>query len=113
MNGCRATKPVVCCVWKSCVFFVQRGREQKALRALRLVYRLNHLHRGRDCHFPIKSVHVETGGANEGGMAKKMGRLVQFCEQVKQVREMVLIIQLVLVMACIIVSCLEASEPNG
>ena len=75
---------------------VQRGREEKALRALRLAYRLNHLHRGGGDHFRIKSIPVETRGADEGGVAKRgsncggtrvVQRLARFRGQLVQVRD--------------------------
>ena len=74
----------------------QRGREQKALKALRLVYRLNHLHRGDGSNFRIKSIRVGIRGGDKEGVANRGGdgggsrivqRLAKFRRQLVQVRD--------------------------
>lgn len=69
---------------------VQTGREKKALKVLRMVHRLNHLHKGgEDVQFSIKGVRVTTGQDKKQHMAKETGcgrRQARFYEMIKQVR---------------------------
>lgn len=68
---------------------VQTGREKKALKVLRRVHRLNHLHKGEDVQFSIKGVRVMTGQDNKQHVANKTGcgrRQARFYEMIKQVR---------------------------
>ena len=67
---------------------LQKGREQKAMKALRLAYWLNHLHRSRGQHFPVKSIRLESRRDNEGDGPKGKGvahRLTVFGGQMRQV----------------------------
>ena len=67
---------------------LQKGQEQKAMKALRLAYWLNHLHRSRGQHFPVKSIRLESRHDNEKDGPKGKGvarRLAVFGGQVRQV----------------------------
>ena len=69
---------------------MQHGKTEEAIRNLRLVHRINNLHRSK-VNFPIKTVHVEAVHADDGGVAKGVvtgsiaRRWARFRGHVKQV----------------------------
>ena len=78
-----------------CIRALQHGQKEKALCALRLAHRINHLHK-RDSVFLLTGIRVEAGFVDKGGVASGGGggggghrsisqRLDKFWAEVKQV----------------------------